>query len=186
MQLWIDLETTGLAADNDEIIEVGWFVTDNWEWLTQPQSAVVTPTKETWELVKADLFVQSMHSDNGLLDDMMLENTLMIEDIEDQILDELRPLQALEPGAHVILSGSSVHFDRSFIHEYMPRLDDLLSHRHFDVSVLRTFFDDMGYSDHKLTGESTHRAEDDIKASYAQARNYVNLMNALTEGTLNA
>lgn len=180
MQLWIDLETTGLDPMIDEIIEVGWFVSDNWEMLTQPQSALVTITKDGWELLKEQP-VNQMHTNNGLLKDLVENDTLLIEDVEDQILDELRPLQAtlLEP---VVLSGSSVHFDRGFIANYMPRLDKELSHRHFDVSTLRMFFDDLGYPelgyrDH----DSAHRAQADIIESYRLARNYVGWVNKHAE-----
>ena len=182
MQLWIDLETTGLAPHSDEIIEVGWFIADNWELLTQPQSAVVTPTKDTLELMKQDIFVQTMHTENGLINEIMNGDTLLLEDIEDQILDELRPLQALTPDEPIILAGASVHFDRGFIAEYMPRLDKELSYRHFDVSTLRMFFDSTG---HAVIGEyakpSNHRAKDDARASYTLARRYVNWMNSHAE-----
>ncbi len=59
----------------------------------------------------------------------------MVEDAEDQIL-ELLDKHDIETA---ILSGASVHFDRGFIKNWMWRLDQRLSHRHFDVSTLRMF-----------------------------------------------
>jgi oligoribonuclease (3'-5' exoribonuclease) len=65
---------------------------------------------------------------------------------------------------------------------YMPRLDWSLSHRHFDVSTLRMFFDDMGFF--KLGQRDTpteHRALPDVKDSYKLARKYVNLINMMVD-----
>lgn len=45
MYLWIDLETTGLDPDNDRIIEVGWFLSEDCIQLTQAQSVLITPIK---------------------------------------------------------------------------------------------------------------------------------------------
>jgi oligoribonuclease len=187
MLLWIDLETTGLNPDNGEILEVGWFFSDNWEILTEAKSALVTPTRDTFDLIKQDLVISSMHKDNGLAADLVLSDyTRVIEDIEDEILSEI------EANAEVfefpVLAGASVHFDRSWIREYMPRLDRALSHRHFDVSTLKMFFDDMGFFElgHRDT-PTKHRALDDIKDSYKLARKYVNLMNLMIdEGEPNA
>ena len=70
MYLWIDLETTGLDPDNDRIIEVGWFLSENHVQITPEQSVLITPDKIAWELMQQDLFVQNMHTNNGLLKDM--------------------------------------------------------------------------------------------------------------------
>jgi oligoribonuclease (3'-5' exoribonuclease) len=91
MLLWIDLETTGLDPDSGEILEVGWFISDNWEILSEAKSAIVTPTRQTFDLMKQDLVVSSMHRDNGLAADLVLsENTRVVEDIEDEILADLQ------------------------------------------------------------------------------------------------
>lgn len=179
MLLWIDLETTGLDPDGGEILEVAWFISDNWEILKPVESHVVTPGKDTFELLKQDLFAQTVHYENHLLKDLMVGDTVMLEDIEDMILKDIAVynIEGLP-----VLAGASVHFDRSFIKKYMWRLDRELSHRHFDVSTLRHFFDEMGF--HSLgerENNSTHRAADDITDSYKLARKYVNLMNILVE-----
>lgn len=181
MFLWLDLETTGLDPDGGEILEVGWFVSDNWEILTDAQSHVVTPTYVTFELIKQDLFAQSVHYENGLMKDILWGDTVRLEDIEDMILKDLHRFN--EDDSFPILAGASVHFDRGFIRNYMPRLDSELSYRHFDVSTLMMFFNSLGYYElsKREHGSSTHRAADDIQASYRLARKYVNMMNILVD-----
>jgi oligoribonuclease (3'-5' exoribonuclease) len=83
MYLWIDLETTGLDPDNDRIIEVGWFISSGFEQLTPEQSVLITPDKIAWELMQQDLFVQTMHTENGLIKDMESFGTIVVEDADD-------------------------------------------------------------------------------------------------------
>jgi len=181
MLLWIDLETTGLEAHDGEILEVGWFISDNWEILSEAKSAIVTPTRQTFDLMKQDLVVSSMHRDNGLAADLVLSNhTRVIEDIEDEILADLE--EVVDRFTPPVLAGASVHFDRKWIEMYMPRLDWALSHRHFDVSTLKMFFDDMGFFElGKRDTPAQHRALPDIKDSYKLARKYVNLINMMVD-----
>jgi oligoribonuclease len=169
MYLWIDLETTGLDPDNDRIIEVGWFLSSGFEKITDEQSVIITPDKIAWELMQQDLFVQTMHTNNGLIKDMDAFGTILVEDAEDQILEELQPYE----DEVIVLAGASVHFDRSFIRNWMPRLDRRLMHRHMDVSTLRMFFDDLGQ--HRL-GEkerpTVHRALEDVVDSFQLGKRY--------------
>ncbi len=169
MYLWIDLETTGLDPDNDRIIEAGWMLSAGFEQLTEPQAVLITPDKIAWELMQQDLFVQTMHTENDLLKDMEYFGTILPEDAEDQILEELDEY----PDTTFVLAGASVHFDRGFIRNWMPRLDRRLMHRHLDVSTLRMFFDDLGH--HKL-GEKTrptvHRALEDIQDAFELGKRY--------------
>jgi oligoribonuclease len=169
MYLWIDLETTGLDPDNDRIIEVGWFLSNGFEQITDEQSVIITPDKIAWELMQQDLFVQTMHTENDLIKDMDSFGTILIEDAEDQILEDL----SREDDQLFTLAGASVHFDRGFIRNWMPRLERKLSHRHMDVSTLRMFFDEMGYAS---IGErqniARHRALDDVVDTFYLAKRY--------------
>ena len=176
MYLWIDIETTGLDPDNDRMIEIGWLLTEHHEIVEQTQSVLITPDKIAWELMQQDLFVQTMHTENGLLKDMETFGTILAEDAEDQILETLDKHQIGQP----TLAGSSVHFDRSFIRNWMPRLDRRLSHRHMDASALRMFFDSVGYySVGQKERETMHRALEDVEDSYELYTRYVRLVQEL-------
>lgn len=180
MKIWIDIETTGLDPKGGEILEVAWFITDNWEIISQPQSYVVTPGPDTFELVKQDTVVQFMHENSGLLNELVVGDTLLLEDIEDLILKDIHKHNYDD--VMPIIAGASVHFDRSWIAEHMWRLDRELSYRHFDVSTLIKFFNDLGFWELSDRQEpKTHRALDDISQTYSLARKYVNLVNIMSE-----
>jgi oligoribonuclease len=169
LYLWIDLETTGLDPDNDRILEVGWFLSNGFEQITAEQSVIITPDKIAWELMQQDLFVQTMHTENDLIKDMEYFGTILVEDAEDQILEEL----SREEDQLFILAGASVHFDRGFIRNWMPRLERKLSHRHLDVSALKLFFDEMGYKSISERDTPTkHRALEDVVDTFNLAKRY--------------
>jgi oligoribonuclease len=163
MYLWIDLETTGLDPDNDRIIEVGWFLSERTRQITDEQSVLITPDKIAWELMQQDLFVQTMHTQNELLSDMERFGSIMPEDAEDQILEDLAKYE----DELFILAGSSVHFDRGFIRNWMPRLDRKLMHRHMDVSTIKLFLQDLDYGFYvERQHETKHRAMSDVVDSF--------------------
>jgi len=186
MYLWIDLETTGLDPEIDRIIEVGWFLSNGFDKITDAQSVIITPDKTAWELMQQDLFVQTMHTENDLIKDMDYFGTILVEDAEDQILEELDR----EEKQLFILAGASVHFDRGFIRNWMPRLEARLSHRHMDVSTLRMFFNDMGYRSISERGTgSKHRALEDVEDAfnlYKKYSDFVSDLESLKQGTEDA
>jgi len=176
MYVWIDLETTGLDPDNDRIIEVGWFLSENTLQITPEQSVLITPDKVAWELMQQDLFVQTMHTKNGLLADMETFGSILVEDAEDQILEDLDK----HPDDIFILAGASVHFDRAFIRNWMPRLDRKLLHRHMDTSALRLFFEGTVHCVAEKEHDTVHRALEDIVDTFDLYKRYVELVQDLT------
>lgn len=175
MHLWLDIETTGLDPKHDKILEVAWFMTDRnlIEATPYNTSFVRTDYEEIHDLLSVDSYVLDMHTKSGLLENFANayagggNQMLLIEDIEDLIIKDIDAQEE-----EVVLAGASVHFDRSFIAEYMPRLDRRLSHRHLDTSAIRMMMKacNVGYPD-TMSGIK-HRALDDIIDTHKMAKAY--------------
>ena len=97
---------------------------------------------------------------------------MRVEDIEDQIIAQLKETGLEEP---VMVAGFSVHFDLSFVHEHMPRLATQLSHRVYDVSTMKTLFKSVGHTD-VITNDNKHRANHDIDNSLRYAWMYRDIL----------
>jgi oligoribonuclease len=174
MHLWLDIETTGLDPKNDLILEVAWFTTDRnlVEGTPKNTSFVHNDYPTVQDLLKANPDVLRMHTDSGLLLEMAGayagtgNQMLSLSDIEDLIIKDLPHKKEW------VLSGASVHFDRSFIAEHMPRLHEHLSYRHLDTSSIRTMMTacNVGYPD-TMVG-TKHRALDDILDTHKMAVAY--------------
>lgn len=161
--LWLDLETTGLDPQNDHILEVAWAFTP----LQVPRlipaisSKVITPNAETAQLLKANLFIQNMHGESGLLNDLYSVGTVVVEDAEDDILKGFDDLPHEED---VYLAGASVHFDKSFLATWMPRLHARLGHRIVDTSSTKMLLQGVHLAiEPGEKNENPHRAAHDIR-----------------------
>lgn len=152
----IDLETTGLDPAKHRIVEVAIIVTDkNLNPLGGWETKVSCPKQAEWQAP-----AKHMHLGNGLA----VDNDGIIS-IAGPVLDpvsvenRLCEIAAAFP-ERPILAGSSVHFDRGFIHRWWPSFDALLSHRHLDASAIKLLMaGDWGKTD------NPHRAMPDAAAS---------------------
>lgn len=172
MLLWIDLETTGLDPQGDYIVEVAWMTSyDDLTARSNTHSYVVDLSPAARKQLMENPYVLDMHKTSGLLDDLdaVPGNVFRIEDIEDDIIAAIK--RETVSGDRISVAGFSVHFDLSFINEHMPRLAELLSHRVYDVSTLRTFFREINIES-SYENQNKHRAGDDVIESYYVALEY--------------
>lgn len=168
---WIDIETTGLNPNFDDVLEVALVMTnehftvlDSEHWLHRPTMHALTQ--------KMSAFVRDMHTKSGLLDEVMngCHSMSRIDETCSHIIAKH------EPPKSVMLAGSSVHFDRSFMRVHMPRTDALLHYRHFDVSVLQRAAE--MWSPGRLEGvaccttPSKHRAQLDVLQAIEVAKHF--------------
>lgn len=159
----LDLETTGLDPDVDEILELAFIVVDN-ATLTELMrfSRVVRP--KSLDMMRMHPKVVEMHSKSGLLVEAC-DAKLGIGSCASNA--ELL-LATLDDGnTRFILTGNTVHFDRSFLKVHAPALERLFYHRHADVSAARTV---LGVEPLVPVDQVAHRALADCEMSLAELR----------------
>lgn len=168
---WIDIETTGLNPARDRILQAAIVITDT-ELLPvrQPLELVLHRSPTILNLMPDH--VREMHARTGLLD-RVAASQLRPEAAYSEMFTYVRDNTVGAP--QVILAGSSVHFDRAFIAQWVPRLAALLHYRHLDVSALKHLAQWWGYPPFKPRGTS-HLALDDIKNSIAELEFYRSTM----------
>lgn len=162
---WMDLETTGLYAERHEILEIAVSIAD----LEKPFEAV-----EVYHAVTSfntpdsslDPFIINMHMKNGLLEECRSSPVARsYSEIEVALMKLIPP--GLPREDMPVLAGSSIHFDRSFLKQHMSILEQLFSHRHYDVSAVKLFCESLGMP--KLLRAEAHRARADILESIDHA-----------------
>lgn len=164
----LDLETTGLSATQDRIIEIGMLpVTADLEILDEGWSVVVTPTGVDMEALHP--VVQKMHTENGLLKELANGESVGILEATRQAIHyaERFTVRGQSP-----LMGSTIHFDRKFLERYMPGLDKWFHYRCADVSSVKEFFKRWFPGAGEPPKVNAHRALPDCRESLAEARWY--------------
>jgi oligoribonuclease len=164
---WIDLEMTGLDAQNDVILQAALIVTN----------AELEPLEEfccdVWqpatELARMSPFVRQMHERTGLLGRVGSSMT-DLGSAERQLLERV----AGWCGYPAVLCGNSIGHDKRFIDRWMPGLARYLSYRTVDVSSIKVL-SKLWYGDSKSYAKSTsgeHDALFDIRQSLAELTYY--------------
>ena len=130
-----------------------------------PNNAHVAVREGIFSTRVVDDFCWKLHTDNGLLKACQGERALSVHAIEEMLLSTVGE----EPReSRWVLAGSTVHFDRSFLRVWMPRLEARLSHRHYDVSAVKLFCQSLGMT--PFPKVEAHRAWEDVHESIRHAQ----------------
>ncbi len=165
---WLDLEMTGLNAQQDVILEIATLITDqNLNLIAEgPNLAIHQPENK---LALMDEWNQKTHQNSGLLE-RVRESQISLAQAEQQVLDFAREYCDLQAAP---LCGNSIYQDRLFLINYMPSLNNFLHYRVIDVSTVKILVQNW-YNSAKVnyTKNNTHRGLADIHESIAELKFY--------------
>lgn len=163
---FIDLETTGLDPKKDKILEVACIITDSKLNEIDTYAAVVNHTVADLSM---DTWCLNTHTESGLLGEVAKSKT-SLEDIEND-LDRL--IRRHFPTSRPSFSGNSVHFDKKFFEEHMPKVTKRFHYRIIDVSSFMLGISIYhGFSIQKERA-TAHRALADVRDSVYFLKQYM-------------
>lgn len=165
----LDLETTGLDENEDQILEIGAAVFDDSFRVEDEFWVVVRPTP-VWVLESMDPVVKEMHTKNGLLEAVRKKGIRRYEaEMELLYFLERHPETKGTP-----LVGNRIDFDKGFLRRHMPQAYCWFHHRNIDVSSLNEFARTWNRAAYDFRPKSTksHSALLDAKESIAQLAHY--------------
>ena len=168
--LWVDLEMTGLDAENDLILEVAAIATDwDFEEIATYQGVVKNEDMSLQERLSANsvFWDANPESKDGLLAQNGDGKDLV--DVEDDLLAFVD--EHFKADVPVILAGNSIHMDRQFIDKQWARLNKRLHYRMLDVSAWKLVFE--GKYGKKFAKPEEHRALGDIRGSIMELKYYL-------------
>lgn len=168
--LWLDVETTGLNAADDHLLEVAALVTDvNLSPIDEVGFHAVILHDAAQVRAAANDFVRDMHERSGLwarVGDPQVARP--IDAVEHDLLAYVRRYAPERRQAR--LAGNSVRLDANFLDEHMPQVAEHLHYRLVDVTsldyVVRSWLPDVP----EPVKAHSHEAMADIRESLSQAR----------------
>ncbi len=159
---------TGLDPETEGIIEIATIITDgNLNILAEGPNLVIHQSERL--LKRMDDWNQRHHKKSGLLDQVR-KSKVTLKKAERETLKFVKQhcLPKKSP-----LCGNSIHHDRRFLIEYMPKLDAYLHYGHVDVSTIKALTNRWYRKNKDLPKKrETHRALDDISESIEELRFY--------------
>lgn len=165
----VDIETTGLDPDIDQILELGILVADkNFNVLGEFGGVAYFDL----ELQRPGIseFVIDMHTKNGLWDECKASHT----SLAGLQVDAIHFLEGGEWTGQP-MCGSTIQFDRSFIAAYMPKLNEKFHYRHIDVSSFKNIWAKYEWPQYntEYTPGETHRSLPDCRDTLDELKRYV-------------
>jgi oligoribonuclease len=166
--LWIDLEMTGLDPAKDVLLEVAVEVTDfDFKMLASYESRIRQKREVVVERMQKNLWWRDFPANRDEFIDR-LDQGKPLEEVESDLIGLIEKHFGEETA---VLAGNSIHNDRLFIKQWMPRFDLKLHYRMLDVSSWKIFM--QGRYGVVYEKQEVHRAYDDTQASIAELQYYL-------------
>jgi oligoribonuclease len=133
--VWVDIETTGLDVWEHFVLEIGLAITDPVGNILASKDWVVKYNYISSVIESMSSFVKDMHTQNNLIDEL-LRAEMRTEDINEDILNWMR-YHHIDIQQYP-LTGSSIHFDRTFLKNVFETVELNFHYRNNDISTLRS------------------------------------------------
>jgi oligoribonuclease len=160
---WVDLETTGLDPNKDNILEFGTVITNlNLEPVTS-YGAFLVKSLLDWE--QHDTVVQEMHKESGLKKDLDSGYCFSTTDLDIVLKDWFGLFKENNDVERLYLAGSSIQFDHSFMVVHLPLTEKLFHHRLVDASLFKIIAEMKNLDITHTKVEPKHRVMSDIMSS---------------------
>ena len=170
--LWVDLEMTGLDAQNDVILEVAAEITDfDFKTLASYEACVKQPKDVVVNRLQKNVWWAGFPESRDDLVRKVTEEGKPSEQVEQELIALVEEHFGSEPA---VLGGNSIHNDRNFIKQWWPALDLKLHYRMLDVSAWKIVM--QGKYGASFEKKEVHRAFDDIQASIAELQYYLEFL----------
>lgn len=206
----LDIETSGLNERENIILEIGIvLLTRSLEIVGKFESVVADPMavqhldwleqmasqepnfrgQQPWAGAK---YVHEMHQANGLAMEIRAKvqggDIHSLAEVSHSAADWLRSFNIGRDLTALPMTGSSVHFDRGFIKEQMPVLNEQFHYRNIDISSVKGLVDlyradIVELRKTELRPDCSHRAMRDCLDSIDELRFY--LENVFSKGATN-
>lgn len=181
-QVVLDIESSGLDCNYNRMFEVSCIQTDldgTIEDIFRGNTLLeLTHEELDTEISKMDDYVFTMHTKNGLIDDLRKgENTTTPKQL-DADLSEWLDGRKLEHAP--LVGGNSVGFDRGFLEKNLPKFYSKLHYRNADATSVWALLTAANLKAPKPQLETySHRSLDDARFSAASWNSSVNFLKEL-------
>ena len=166
--LWVDLEMTGLEADQDVILEVAVEITDfDFKTIASYEACIKQPRDMVVDRMQKNIWWKDFPENRDSFINKLEEG----KDPEVVQQELIALIDEHFKGEPAILAGNSIHNDRNFIKYWWPQLDLKLHYRMLDVSSFKIVM--QGKYGEPFEKKEVHRAFDDIQASIAELQHYL-------------
>ena len=164
---FLDLEMTGLNVNKDRILETALVISDSQLNKTLEGPCRVIHQDES-VLQNMNEWCIQHHGQSGLTQ-AVRESRFELAEVESELLEFLT--QHMVAG-EAILCGNSIHTDRRFLSQYMPKIDEFFHYRMLDVSVFKIVSEHWYDQFPVMEKKNNHRAVDDIYESINELKHY--------------